>query len=232
VNRVGSADREGPAGHDVSPRTAAAAVGPGIVIVDRDQLRGLLLAGWIAARHDLGEHAVFGSLAEAASSSAGTRPALAVITADGSDGRTSRQIPPGFQPRALVLLADPPHAHPVLPRSGADDTKVEVIDRHGLAARLMEAVDRLVAEAGLATPAVIVQKRLSPRERDVLRLMGLGLQSTTIASTLGMSRLTVETHRKSIARKLGVTGAGLVRRATLHVATEPSPAREGGDPGR
>jgi len=57
---------------------------------------------------------------------------------------------------------------------------------------------------------------LRPRELAVFRLIGQGLKSTAISETLGISRHTVETHRKNIVHKLKVSGAELVRLATLH----------------
>lgn len=52
---------------------------------------------------------------------------------------------------------------------------------------------------------------LSPRESEVLRLIALGYTSAEIAGKLHLSRRTIETHRGSIHRKLGLaTRAELV----------------------
>lgn len=48
---------------------------------------------------------------------------------------------------------------------------------------------------------------LTPTERRVLRLVGENLTSRAIASRLGISLLTVETHRRNICRKLGLEGS-------------------------
>jgi DNA-binding NarL/FixJ family response regulator len=54
----------------------------------------------------------------------------------------------------------------------------------------------------------------SERERDVLRLLALGYTNKEIARQLGISVRTVESHRASIARKLGLTTrAAIVRYA-------------------
>ncbi len=60
---------------------------------------------------------------------------------------------------------------------------------------------------------------LRPRELEVFRLIGQGLKTSEIGERLGISRNTVETHRKGIAAKLGASGAELVRLATLHNQT-------------
>ena len=54
--------------------------------------------------------------------------------------------------------------------------------------------------------------KLTPREREVLRLIALGHTSVEIAAKLGLSPRTIETHRARIHRKLGLdTRAELVR---------------------
>jgi two-component system, NarL family, response regulator NreC len=59
--------------------------------------------------------------------------------------------------------------------------------------------------------------RLTPREREVLRLIALGHTSVEIADKLGLSPRTIETHRARIHRKLGLaTRAELVRYALQH----------------
>ncbi len=59
--------------------------------------------------------------------------------------------------------------------------------------------------------------RLSPREREVLRLIALGHTSVEIAQKLGLSPRTIETHRARIHRKLGLdTRAELVHYALRH----------------
>lgn len=55
---------------------------------------------------------------------------------------------------------------------------------------------------------------LTPREREVLQLLVQGLSNKAIARMLDISVRTIETHRLSIRRKLGVdTPAGLVKYA-------------------
>jgi len=59
--------------------------------------------------------------------------------------------------------------------------------------------------------------KLTPREREVLRLIALGHTSVEIAQKLGLSPRTIETHRARIHRKLGLdTRAQLVHYALQH----------------
>ncbi len=70
---------------------------------------------------------------------------------------------------------------------------------------------------------------LSRREREIFLLMGRGLTTKEIASTLSVSPHTVQAHRKNIAARLGTVGAELTQRALQHgqrvkLTTERKPA--------
>lgn len=56
---------------------------------------------------------------------------------------------------------------------------------------------------------------LTPRQQEIYGLIGQGLTNKEIAKTTNLSIATVETHRKAIAQKLGVSGSELVRQASL-----------------
>jgi len=60
-----------------------------------------------------------------------------------------------------------------------------------------------------------VIEQLTQREREVLECMGRGDSNKAIATKLGLSVRTVESHRRNIAAKLGCSGARLIRSATL-----------------
>ncbi len=63
---------------------------------------------------------------------------------------------------------------------------------------------------------------LTARQQEIYRLIGQGLSNKDIARQTNLALSTVETHRKQIARKLGVSGAELVRQAALlGTASEP-----------
>lgn len=58
---------------------------------------------------------------------------------------------------------------------------------------------------------------LTPRERDILGLIGSGMSNKEMAETLGITPATAETHRKNLKRKLAIaTTAGLIRYALDH----------------
>jgi two-component system response regulator NreC len=77
-------------------------------------------------------------------------------------------------------------------------------------------VDDYVGRAGGGTGAGW-REALSPREREVLMLVGQGLSNKAIAEKLVISLSTVQTHVAHVADKLGLTGrAELVRYAVRH----------------
>lgn len=60
-------------------------------------------------------------------------------------------------------------------------------------------------------------QRLSSREREIVQLLAEGKSNKQVANALGLSIRTVETHRATVMRKLGVDSvAGLVRYAIRH----------------
>ena len=74
-----------------------------------------------------------------------------------------------------------------------------------------ELLERLVSGPGRDVP------QLTPRQREVLRLIADGMRMKEIASTLGLSTRTVETHKYEMMRILGVDStATLVRYALEH----------------
>lgn len=68
---------------------------------------------------------------------------------------------------------------------------------------------------GSQVPMQAIQS-LSPRELRLLEALGRGLVNKEIALELRLTVATVETYRKSVASKLGVSGSELVRIATLY----------------
>ena len=68
---------------------------------------------------------------------------------------------------------------------------------------------------------------LSDRELHIFRLIGQGHSPRRIASNLGLSIKTVETHRENIKNKLNLqSAADVMRRATLWVNAQGNPAAQ------
>ena len=102
----------------------------------------------------------------------------------------------------LTGVADIPEAM-VAMRAGAVDCLRKPPTMDGLSAALARADEKLAKARRSLT-----FKRLTDREREVLKAIGLGKSSKIIAYDLGISMRTVEMHRGSILQKLGVTNAG------------------------
>ena len=63
---------------------------------------------------------------------------------------------------------------------------------------------------------------LTPRERQIVQLIAEGNSNKQIASILGVSLKTVETHRAAVMRKLNLSSAAaLVRYAVRNKLVEP-----------
>lgn len=95
--------------------------------------------------------------------------------------------------------------------------------------QLVELIARLAGQDGMAgsirgLPPVKRLQGLAPRERAVLHCLGDGLTSREIAAALSLTLQTVETYRKALAAKLGVSGSQLVRVAVLCRCTDPGDA--------
>lgn len=75
---------------------------------------------------------------------------------------------------------------------------------------------KIVMEVGKRTTKRDLLDTLSPRQREVLRLIAEGRTTKQIAHELGISGKTVETHRAQLMERLGIRDvAGLVRYAIL-----------------
>jgi two-component system, NarL family, nitrate/nitrite response regulator NarL len=117
--------------------------------------------------------------------------------------------------RPLVLLADHPDAE-----AGCGAAMVSVLPRNAPARQVEAAV--VAAAAGLvvrvpgatASPAATVPgfarddpgaPLLTPREVEILALLGDGASNKAVARRLGISAHTVKFHLEAVFRKLGVT---------------------------
>ncbi len=93
------------------------------------------------------------------------------------------------------------------------------------ASEIVAAIEAVVAGGTFLSPGVSrrlfrhqePRPLLSPRESQILSALGRGESSKQIAKALDLSVRTVETHRQSIKRKLGLDGqAELIKYAVEH----------------
>lgn len=98
------------------------------------------------------------------------------------------------------------HVHAVLDKMQAFDS---------LAEEVKSLMPRARPTAGSARNGDI-REMLTPREYEIFRLIGRGMLSKEIGDTIGITPLTVQSHRKNIALKLGTTGNGLTQQALRH----------------
>jgi DNA-binding NarL/FixJ family response regulator len=65
---------------------------------------------------------------------------------------------------------------------------------------------------------ISVLSRLTDREYEIFRLIGMGMSSSEIADKLSRSVKTVEAHRANLKQKLGLRNAIELNRFAVHYA--------------
>jgi len=115
----------------------------------------------------------------------------------------------------MTGYADVPNSVRAL-KGGAIDFLRKPVPPKMLIERIRDAiaVDRRAREA--AAPRAAVADRiaqLTPRERQVMELLAVGNSSKEIAKALNISVRTVESHRRTVLRKMAVTSAVQLARA-------------------
>jgi DNA-binding NarL/FixJ family response regulator len=103
-------------------------------------------------------------------------------------------------------------------------TAIETLLRHQpyFSAQVSEAVLEGFLRSGRRNADAAAAPRLTPREREVIQLLAEGDRNKRIAQKLGISVKTVETHRTTLMRKIGVKSiVDLVRYAVRNHLAEP-----------
>jgi len=109
----------------------------------------------------------------------------------------------------------------VLKTQPVEDLVQAIREVAGGAIYLSPAVSRAVVDAFLAAEGSPAE-RLTPRERQVLQLVAEGKTTKEIATIMGVSAKTSESHRLRIMQKLGIhSAAGLVRYAIREGLVNP-----------
>ncbi|HNK46353.1 MAG TPA: response regulator transcription factor [Pseudomonadota bacterium] len=133
-----------------------------------------------------------------------------------------RQVAPRCRVLVLSMHSAPEYVRPAL-RAGAQGYLVKGSGLSDLLRAVRVVLDGgqfLGAElAAIVSPAASLPdapeddlERLTPREREVLQLVAEGQTNRQIASRLGLSPKTVDSHRTNLMRKLGLHDAQGVTR--------------------
>ena len=145
-----------------------------------------------------------------------------------ASGRTQVLIFTMHQNEALVHDVLDAGARGYLLKTDAEEhvvTAIEALLRHQpyFSAQISETVLEGFLRSGRQGVGVDpAMPRLTPREREIIQLLAEGNRNKKIAQTLGISVKTVETHRTTLMRKIGVKSiVELVRYAVRNHLTEP-----------
>ena len=123
------------------------------------------------------------------------------------DGLAVAEVLAQTQPEARVVVLSGQASSFICP-AHLQGVIVGVVDKTAAFSQLQAVLEPWLPQA--SSRAV-----LTPRQRQIYQLIGQGLSNKAIARSTELSISTVETHRKAIAQKLGVSGAELVHQASL-----------------
>lgn len=188
-----------------------------VVIVDDHQLVADGLGLLLSNQPDLVVSGYASSVADVAQLAQVTPPDVVVMDFHLQDGT-------GLDAAVAIRRIHPNARFVFLTRDESDTAWLAAVEagasafihKSRAATDVIDAVRRVGNGASLITPASIAallgrnrelelkRENLSPREREVLRLMAGGRSSRKIAQKLGISYTTVRTHIRSVGMKLGV----------------------------
>lgn len=158
-----------------------------------------------------------GTVAECVTTAADLNPDVVLVDfrlPDGTGADAAAAIR-GIRPAAKMIFLtreDTDAARFAAVQSGAS----AFLHKSRAAAEVVAAIREVARGRMLITPRTIAAllikrrsveaqlERLTPREKEVLRLMAEGLPSRSIAAELGISYTTVRTHIRSLGQKLAV----------------------------
>ena len=196
-----------------------------VLVLERHRMVGQAIGGVLAEVAGLDVVGICGTTAEACSQIRQRPPQLLVLDVDlgGQNYRDAvdllRQLNPSAQLLFLTALASE-----FQPPFDLEPITIAVVDKAQAWHELLDVLRRWWQSrpGGLHAPLpgcdhqLNAINQLSPRQRRLLMELGNGQLNKQIASRLQLSATTVETYRKTVAAKLGVSGAELVRLAVLY----------------
>jgi DNA-binding NarL/FixJ family response regulator len=182
-----------------------------------------LLVGMLQRHPSLELVASAGSAAEGIAACLEHRPDLMILDLalpDG-DGITVARALQVIQPAARVIVLSSFATTAERPPELREQI-VAILDKSRAYQELIREVEALrPAEAGSDACRL---ELLTPREREILALIGRGCTSRQIGELLHITQRTVETHRHNICSKLSLSGAALIHQATLMHQLPPIPS--------
>jgi len=188
-----------------------------VLIVDDHQVVADGLAALINDQVDMEVVGTAGSVEESVEQAAEVKPDVVLVDFRLTDG-TGAEVATGIRqvrPQARLIF---------LTRDDSDAARIAAIEagagafihKSKAAHEVVDAIRTVATGGSLFTPRTIAQllntrretdgqmERITPREKEVLRMMADGTSSRDIANRLGISYTTVRTHIRSLGAKLGV----------------------------
>lgn len=159
------------------------------------------------------------------------RPDVLVLASALATERTLERLAAAGLCGRVVVLGDADSARRA--RATLKAGAAAFVRKHSGPDELFDAIQAVASGKRYLDPALgaaVIQRRfeetalgdLTPRQRDVLRLLVMGYTNREVAARLGVSERTVEGHRAQVFDRLGLAGrAELVRYAHEHGLTEP-----------
>lgn len=136
---------------------------------------------------------------------------------DGSGLDLARELGRSSPDTVVVMLTA--HIQSLIPQQAlAEAGRIRaVVDKVGSLDTLRTEIEAFIRERDPQSRTdAHPESSLTRRELEIFRLVGEGLPNKQIAARLFISQRTVESHRKTIARKMGMSGSELVRHAALY----------------
>ncbi len=162
----------------------------------------------LGARPDLDVVAQYGSGPELLASTVEADVVLLDLYLPGMDGlavlRRLRERPAPQRVLMLTTVGRPREIREAL-AAGAAGFVLKDSSGEELAAAVRAAHDGVTVLSPAAAAALTAGGTLTPRERDVLELLGEGLSNRDIAARLRLAERTVKAHVGNVLAKLGVT---------------------------
>jgi two-component system response regulator DesR len=193
-----------------------------LIVEGMSLLRGTLAAA-LSREEDVDVAAAVASVDEAVPVSRAVQPDVTVINVDLLAGRAAgvtAQLAAASPRGGTVILADPDDRQAL--RAAWRAEVRGLIGKDTRPGHLADSIRRVARGERVVDPALVaaaVHARPDPftrRERDVLRVMALGLPSAEIARQLGIAKGTVDQYVSTILRKTGTRN----RLEAVHIAQE------------